>query len=155
MAVYFKFRKHPLCRLRIPDFLFGTCICSTCSTRVTLTSLHAGLFVLLLQAQRARSMGAIVYCVGVKDFNQTQVGSAGGYWRCCKCLRKQTQLIFYFLRLFVFLARNYCRHGGSCVSCVGRLPGPQGNHWLGTTHTCIVTQRPTQKDTQNHIRSLN
>lgn len=29
-----------------------------------------------LQAQRARSMGAIVYCVGVKEFNQTQVASS-------------------------------------------------------------------------------
>lgn len=28
-----------------------------------------------VQAQRARSLGAIVYCVGVKDFNQTQVQS--------------------------------------------------------------------------------
>ncbi|XP_051507899.1 anthrax toxin receptor 1-like isoform X2 [Myxocyprinus asiaticus] len=27
------------------------------------------------QAQRARSMGAIVYCVGVKDFNQTQLAT--------------------------------------------------------------------------------
>lgn len=25
------------------------------------------------QAERARSLGAIVYCVGVKDFNETQV----------------------------------------------------------------------------------
>ena len=29
---------------------------------------------LCLQAERARSLGAIVYCVGVKEFNQTQVG---------------------------------------------------------------------------------
>lgn len=35
------------------------------------------LFLLLLfvlsQAARARALGAIVYCVGVKDFNETQV----------------------------------------------------------------------------------
>ncbi|TRZ03645.1 hypothetical protein DNTS_008604 [Danionella cerebrum] len=29
----------------------------------------------LKEAQRARSMGAIVYCVGVKDFNQTQLAT--------------------------------------------------------------------------------
>uniref|UniRef100_A0A8C2WU72 ANTXR cell adhesion molecule 1d n=1 Tax=Cyclopterus lumpus TaxID=8103 RepID=A0A8C2WU72_CYCLU len=29
----------------------------------------------VLQAQRARSMGAIVYCVGVKEFNQTQLAT--------------------------------------------------------------------------------
>ena len=29
------------------------------------------------QAERARSMGAIVYCVGVKEFNQTQVWETG------------------------------------------------------------------------------
>lgn len=32
-----------------------------------------------VQAQRARSLGAIVYCVGVKDFNQTQVLSTKLY----------------------------------------------------------------------------
>lgn len=37
------------------------------------------LFVLVLQAERARSMGAIVYCVGVKEFNQTQVGFSFGF----------------------------------------------------------------------------
>uniref|UniRef100_A0A3Q3BEJ6 Anthrax toxin receptor 1 n=1 Tax=Kryptolebias marmoratus TaxID=37003 RepID=A0A3Q3BEJ6_KRYMA len=33
------------------------------------------IFVLFLQAQNARSMGATVYCVGVKDFNQTQLAT--------------------------------------------------------------------------------
>ncbi|KTG05789.1 hypothetical protein cypCar_00037087 [Cyprinus carpio] len=28
-----------------------------------------------VQAQRARSLGAIIYCVGVKDFNQTQLAT--------------------------------------------------------------------------------
>uniref|UniRef100_A0A672G1B1 Anthrax toxin receptor 1-like n=1 Tax=Salarias fasciatus TaxID=181472 RepID=A0A672G1B1_SALFA len=33
------------------------------------------IFFVFLQAQRARSMGAIVYCVGVKEFNQTQLAT--------------------------------------------------------------------------------
>jgi hypothetical protein len=32
-------------------------------------------FVSLTQANRSRDLGAIVYCVGVKDFNETQVRS--------------------------------------------------------------------------------
>lgn len=31
------------------------------------------LLCLLTQANRSRDLGAIVYCVGVKDFNETQV----------------------------------------------------------------------------------
>lgn len=31
---------------------------------------------LFQQAEKARSLGAIVYCVGVKDFNETQVKSS-------------------------------------------------------------------------------
>lgn len=74
-------------------------------------------------------MGAIVYCVGVKEFNQTQVG--GGYRGILKMWpipKKGIQDIIFFLWLCVFLACNYCRHCGACVSCVGRIPGPQGNH---------------------------
>uniref|UniRef100_A0A8D3CFE7 Anthrax toxin receptor 1 n=1 Tax=Scophthalmus maximus TaxID=52904 RepID=A0A8D3CFE7_SCOMX len=43
--------------------------------RIPLSSLPFVLRVLLLQAQRARAMGAIVYCVGVKEFNQTQLAT--------------------------------------------------------------------------------
>lgn len=32
------------------------------------------------QAERARSLGAIVYCVGVKDFNETQVAISTLYF---------------------------------------------------------------------------
>lgn len=40
--------------------------------------------VFLRQAEKARSLGAIVYCVGVKDFNETQVKtSAGPTNPCC------------------------------------------------------------------------
>lgn len=34
------------------------------------------------QAERARSLGAIVYCVGVKDFNETQVTAMTVQYRC-------------------------------------------------------------------------
>lgn len=103
-------------------------------------------------------MGAIVYCVGVKEFNQTQVGSIEGYRRCCKCIKKANTICFFFLRLYVFLACNYCRYCGTCVSCMGRLPSPQGNHWLGMTHTHYMSTHKnnhSQRDTQNHIRLLN
>ncbi|KAI4877626.1 hypothetical protein NFI96_022981 [Prochilodus magdalenae] len=36
---------------------------------------EARMLIIYVQAQRARSLGAIVYCVGVKDFNQTQLAT--------------------------------------------------------------------------------
>lgn len=94
-------------------------------------------------------MGAIVYCVGVKEFNQTQVWSTEGYWRCCKYIKK-TRYKCFILCLCVFVACNYCRHCGTCVSCVGRLPSPEGNHWLGMTHTYSM-YTDTYSSTRNHI----
>lgn len=59
---------------------------------------HKNLFAIVLsfclQAQRARSMGAIVYCVGVKEFNQTQVRSADRYQKYSKYIKMQ---ISYFV----------------------------------------------------------
>ncbi|MEQ2166760.1 Anthrax toxin receptor 1 [Goodea atripinnis] len=39
------------------------------------TAIVNKIFYQSLQAQIARSLGAIVYCVGVKDFNQTQLAT--------------------------------------------------------------------------------
>lgn len=46
-------------------------------------------------------MGAIVYCVGVKEFNQTQVRATEGH---CKSLHIKHIRLFYFLCLLLQLA---------------------------------------------------
>lgn len=81
----------------------------------------------LFQAQRARSMGAIVYCVGVKEFNQTQV-------RGHRIIN--TKAPFYVIGHLVIYATpacDHCRHHRARVSCLGRLPVSQRNHRLGRT----------------------
>lgn len=73
----------PVSRLELGQRLSLMCyrgvLLSLLANQTQRSSLHFCLSVVFWQAQRARSMGAIVYCVGVKEFNQTQVGSNGGY----------------------------------------------------------------------------
>lgn len=146
----------PVSRLELGQRLSLMCyrgvLLSPLANQTQRSSLHFCLSVVFWQAQRARSMGAIVYCVGVKEFNQTQVGSNGGYWRWCEYAKTEMPFIF-FLWLFVFPARHYCRHYGTRVSCVGRLPSPQGNHWLGMTRTYhVYTHTNTHPHTQRRTK---
>ena len=52
------------------------CVRVLCPAYVVCVCVLTGLVCVcvVLQARRARSLGAIVYCVGVKEFNETQVG---------------------------------------------------------------------------------
>lgn len=59
-----------------------------------------------------------------------------------------------------FLACNYCRHCGTCISCMGRLPSPQRNNWLGMTHiphaySCKHSSTQRERHTQILIMSFN
>lgn len=93
-------------------------------------------FPVYVQAQRARSLGAIVYCVGVKDFNQTQVTQQ----HCtisCFCASDLNHNNFsvlsvnlYWLYCIACLAGHNCRHHRACVPSYWRIPGPWRNDRL-------------------------
>lgn len=99
-------------------------------------------------------MGAIVYCVGVKEFNQTQV-RATERW----CHKKIILFLVSFIQFCLcvsFLACNYCRLCRACVSCMGRFPSSKGNHRLGMTYTAhifINTHPYREGDTQIYVVS--
>lgn len=86
-----------------------------------------------VQAQRARSLGAIVYCVGVKDFNQTQVT-----WQHCTISCFSSDFTHNFctggvsvnLYCITCLAGHNCRHHRACVPSTWRIPGSWRNDRL-------------------------
>ena len=115
------------------------------------------------QAERARSMGAIVYCVGVKEFNETQVWKTGSGFTLkplCDQIQRADPMENVCLSVCVcacvcvcvcvcvcFSAGYHSGHSGACLSCVGRLPSTQGDHRLGM----ICTQ--THTHTHTHGRT--
>lgn len=95
-----------------------------------------------VQAQRARTLGAIVYCVGVKDFNQTQVHNTVqklSLWS----LKTSALFVCRFTKpigiiLYCVLVGYHCRHHWSCVSCCGRFPRPEGDDWFSKFSSLVI-----------------
>lgn len=85
----------------------------------------------LPQAQRARSMGAIVYCVGVKEFNQTQV-------------RVQRLRNANTLRCIVVI-------GSVCYSSLQLLPTPLSTCFPSGAASKLSEESSTQYDTHTYI----
>lgn len=140
-----------LCRLRQSGVFFGRSIWLHKSTRV---SLHCGLFVLFFFFAGTEGQVYGSHCLLCRG-QRIQPDPGRIHRRILKMLqiKKKSRCNFSFLCLYVFLACNYCRHCGTCVSCMGRLPSPQGNHWLGMTHmyTHTNTHPNTQTETQKII----
>lgn len=88
-----------------------------------------------VQAQRARSLGAIIYCVGVKDFNQTQVTQHQCTIRCFSGTSDFNHIfciggVSVNLYCITCLAGHSCRHHRACVPCNWRIPSPWRNDRL-------------------------
>lgn len=122
---------------------------------------HKNLFAIVLsfclQAQRARSMGAIVYCVGVKEFNQTQVRSTDRYQKYSKYIKIQ---ISYFVCVSVCFSSlqllqtqwNMCFLYGEASKPSGESLTQYGTHIPHVYHINTHTHtKESHKNLRYHI----
>lgn len=105
----------------------------------------------LSQAARARALGAIVYCVGVKDFNETQVKKKiflHTRWTVRNLFHYPIYTVLFYIQHVCWthhvlnntqtdlcfcpiVAGYHSWHHRARVSCDGRIPSSQRRDWLG------------------------